>query len=113
MIDDSQLSFSLPSVSRKKVTAVFDGGRLSSDSGVMLLALVERRRNVAATLAALIADRRDPSHIRHTVAGRFLGRGQQASGDGVPANSRTPTSNRPVHLRRTLLGRRYNGPRRH
>ena len=61
MIDDSQLSFSLPSVSRKKVTAVFDGGRLSSDSGVMLLALVERRRNVAATLAALIADRRDPS----------------------------------------------------
>ena len=61
MIDDSQLSFSLPSVSRKKVTAVFDGGR---HSGVMLLALVERRRNVAA----LIADRRDPSHIRHTVA---------------------------------------------
>ncbi len=45
--------------------------------------------------------------------GRFLGRGQQASGDGVPANSRTPTSNRPIHLRRTLLGRRYNGPRRH
>jgi hypothetical protein len=41
MIDDSQLSFSLPSVSRKKVTALFDGDRLSSDSGVMLLALVE------------------------------------------------------------------------
>jgi signal transduction histidine kinase len=32
------------------------------------LALVERRRNVAATLAAPIADRRDPSHIRRTVA---------------------------------------------
>jgi Transposase DDE domain group 1 len=42
--------------------------RLSFDSGVMLLALVECRRNVAAALAALIADRRDPSHIRHTVA---------------------------------------------
>ena len=55
-IDDSQLSFSLPSVSCKKVAAVFDGGRLSSDGGVMVLALVERRRNVAATLAALIAD---------------------------------------------------------
>src|SRR5436190_1537270 len=68
MTDNSQLSFSLPSVSRKKVTAAFDGGRLSSDSGVMLLALAERRRNVAATLAALIADRRDPSHITHTVA---------------------------------------------
>jgi len=45
MIDDSQLSFSLASASRKKVTVAFDGGRLSSDSGVMLLALVERRSN--------------------------------------------------------------------
>jgi hypothetical protein len=34
---------SRPSVSRKKVTAAFDGGRLSSDGGVMLLALAERR----------------------------------------------------------------------
>jgi hypothetical protein len=47
MTDDNQLSFNLPSVSRKKVTAVFDGGRLSSDSGVMLLALADRRRAVA------------------------------------------------------------------
>ena len=68
MIDDSQLTFGLPSVSRKKVTAAFDGGRLSSDSGVMLLALADRRRKVADTLAAHIADRRDPSHITHTVA---------------------------------------------
>ena len=68
MTDDSQLSFSLPSVSRKKVTAAFDGGRLSSDSGVMLLALADRRRKIAATLAAHIADRRNPSHITHTVA---------------------------------------------
>jgi hypothetical protein len=34
MTDDNQLSVNLPSVSRKKVTAVFDGGRLSSGSGV-------------------------------------------------------------------------------
>ena len=68
MTDDNHLIFSLPSVLRKKVTAAFDGGRLSSDSGVMLLALAERRRKVAATLAALIADRRDASHITHTVA---------------------------------------------
>ena len=81
-----QLSFSLPSVSRKKVTAVFDGGRLPSDSGVMLLALVERRRNVAATLAALIADRRDPSHIRHTVADVLRAR-MSAIGRGYPDGS--------------------------
>ena len=49
MTDDSPLAFSLPAVSRKKVTAAFDGGRLSSDSGVTLLALAERRRAVAGT----------------------------------------------------------------
>src|SRR3954467_9999125 len=57
MTDDSQLSFNLPSVSRKKVTAAFDGDRLSSDSGVMLLALADRRRAVADTRVALIAVR--------------------------------------------------------
>src|SRR5215471_10569914 len=67
MTDDSPLAFSLPAISRKKVTAAFDGGRLSSDSGVTLLALAERRRAVAGTLAALIADPRDPAHITHTV----------------------------------------------
>src|SRR3954451_4885041 len=83
MTDDSQLSFHLPSVSRKKVTAAFDGGRLSSDSGVMLLALADRRRRVAETLAALIADPRDPSHIRYTVADVLRAR-MLAIGCGYP-----------------------------
>src|SRR6202051_4563159 len=80
---DDQLSFNLPSVSRKKVTAAFDGGRLSSDSGVMLLALADRRRAVADTLAALIADHRDPSHITHTVADVLRAR-MLAIGCGYP-----------------------------
>ena len=67
MTDDSSLTFFLPAVRRKKVTAAFDGGRLSSDSGVILLSLAERRRAVARTLAALIDDPRDPAHITHTV----------------------------------------------
>jgi hypothetical protein len=67
MTDDSPLAFSLPAVSRKKVTAAFDGGRLSSDSGVILLSLAERRRAIARTLAALIDDPRDPARITHTV----------------------------------------------
>ena len=83
MIDDSQLTFSLPSVSRKKVTAAFDGGRLSSDSGVMLLALADRRRKVSDTLAAVIADRRDRSHITHTVADVLRAR-MLAIGCGYP-----------------------------
>ena len=55
--DDNRLSFSLAiSVSRKKVTAAFDGGRASSDAGAMLRALAERCRKVADTHAAHIAD---------------------------------------------------------
>ena len=67
MTNDSPLSFALPAIARKKVIAAFDGGRLSSDSGVMLLGLAERRRALAQTFAALIADPRNPTHITHMV----------------------------------------------
>ena len=60
--------FSLPSVERKKITASFDGGRLSSDSGVMLFGLAERRTGIADRLAAEIADRRDPTRVVHTLS---------------------------------------------
>src|ERR1700759_724805 len=67
MIDDSLLPFSLPSVERKKVTAAFDGGRISSDGGVMLLGLAERRIRLADKLAAQIPDPRDPARITPTL----------------------------------------------
>jgi hypothetical protein len=41
--DDTFLPFSLPSVCQKKVTAAFDGGRLSSHGGVLLLSGADRR----------------------------------------------------------------------
>jgi hypothetical protein len=68
MIDDSLLPFSLPSVQRKKITAAFDGGRISSDGGVMLLALAERRMGIADRLAAEITDRRDPARVVHALS---------------------------------------------
>ncbi len=67
MPDDAPLTVPYPAVARKKITAAFDGGRLSSDSGVMLLSLAEKRRAVIKTLAPLIDDPRDPAHITHTV----------------------------------------------
>jgi len=42
MIDDKIPLFSFRPVHGKKVTAAFDGGRISSDGGVMLLAMAER-----------------------------------------------------------------------
>ena len=74
MPDDIPLSVPYPAVARKKITAAFDGGRLSSDSGAMLLSLAERRRAVIKTLAALIDDPRDPAHITHTVVDILSGR---------------------------------------
>jgi len=68
MIDDSLLPFSLPSVGRKKITAAFDGGRISSDGGVLLLALAERRMGIADRLAAEIIDRREPCRVVHALS---------------------------------------------
>ena len=56
---------------------------MSSDAGVMLLALAERCRKVADTLAAHIADRRDPLRITHTVADVLRAR-MLAIGCGYP-----------------------------
>src|SRR5262249_4997855 len=68
MTEDTLLPFSLPSVERKKVAASFDGGRLSSDGCVMLLALAERRIGIADRLAAEFVDRRDPARVVHTLS---------------------------------------------
>jgi len=68
MTDDNLLPFSFPAVCRKKVTAAFDGGRITSDGGVMLLSMAERRLGVAERLARRFPDRRDPLRITHTLA---------------------------------------------
>jgi hypothetical protein len=65
MSDDSLLPFSFPAVHRKKITAAFDGGRITSDGGVMLLAQAERRLGIAERLAQVIPDRRDQDRVIH------------------------------------------------
>ena len=68
MTEDTLLPFAFPAVARKKVTAAFDGGRITSDGGVMLLAAADRRLGICTKLAAEIADRRDPDRVVHLVA---------------------------------------------
>ena len=60
--------FTLPSTGGKKVTAAFDGGLISTDGGVLLLAGADKRLGLIDTLAALIPDYRDPDRITHPVA---------------------------------------------
>ena len=68
MSDFNLLPFTFPAVGRKPVTAAFDGGRLTLDGGVMLLAMAERRLGIAERLAHCFPDRRDPLRITHTLA---------------------------------------------
>ena len=66
MAEDSVAGFRFPAVCRKKVAAAFDGGRLTSDGGVLLLAQAERAMGIAGHLAGCIA--RDQSRVVHGVA---------------------------------------------
>jgi hypothetical protein len=68
MCDNMTAPFLFPAVGRKEVTAAFDGGRITSDGGVMLLAAAECRLGIADRLAGLIADPRNPLFVTHSIA---------------------------------------------
>ena len=68
MNHDTLLPFLFPAVRGKKITAAFDGGRITSDGGVMVLAGAERRIGISERLAAVIADRRDPVRVVHLLS---------------------------------------------
>jgi len=68
MSDTTAVPFGFPALCRKKVTVAFDGGRLTSDGGVLLLAQVEQRLGLADRLAKCIEDPRDPAAVRHSIA---------------------------------------------
>ena len=71
MEEDALLRFAFPAVARKKVSAAFDGGMLSSDAGVLLLRNVEKQLGIAQRLAGCLRDKRDPEAIKHTIAEMF------------------------------------------
>jgi len=64
----------LSAISAKKIEAKFDGGRLSSDGGVMLLREADRRLGLCERLAGCIVDERDQALVTHTMADLFRAR---------------------------------------
>jgi hypothetical protein len=58
----------LSAIAGRMVHANFDGGRLTSDAGVLVLAEIDRRLGIAERLARCIADPRAPERVHHTVA---------------------------------------------
>jgi hypothetical protein len=60
--------FDSSSVAGKGVRIAFDGDRLTSDVGVLLLADIERWLGIAERLARCLEDPRSPERIHHTLA---------------------------------------------
>lgn len=68
MTDPALLSLSFPAIRSRKVTGAFDGGAITSDAGVLLLAQAERRMGIVDRLAVLIPDDRNPARVVHGLA---------------------------------------------
>jgi hypothetical protein len=68
MAENNGLLPGFPAVCGKPVHVAFDGGRLTSDGGVLMLAEIERRLGLAERLAKCIDDPRDPAAIEHPIA---------------------------------------------
>ena len=67
-VQDNQRRLSFASVSGKQVEAVFDGGALTSDMGVMALREVASQTGILSRIVAALTDRRHPSYEDHTMA---------------------------------------------
>ncbi len=68
MVDSTPLLPGLSPVQGKVIVARFDGGRLSSEGGLLTLREIERRLAVADRLAGCLTDPRAPEKVVHRLA---------------------------------------------
>ena len=59
------------SIGKRKVTAVFDGGNLTSDSGVLFLNRIDERLGLSRRMAEVLSDRRQEGKIQHCLRDLF------------------------------------------
>jgi len=62
---NSQLSFGL--LHRKQIVGAFDGGDISSDGGLMLVAEADDALGLTRKLSAVLSDQRQPGKVRHSL----------------------------------------------
>jgi len=70
-VQDTHHKLSLARLGGKRMEAAFDGGLLTSDSGVMLLREVASRMGILDRIVKALTDRRHPGYVEHP-----LGEGQ-------------------------------------
>ena len=71
----------------KRVEAAFDGGLLTSDSGVMLLREVEARVGISDRIVKVVGDRRHPGYVAHPLADLVRQRVFQMAEDANDCNA--------------------------
>jgi hypothetical protein len=74
MVETTPCLPGLSPVAGKLLTATFDGGRLSSDGGVIVLREIANRLGLAETITAPLPDERDPLRVSHSTADMALAR---------------------------------------
>ena len=67
-VQDTHHKVSFARLGGKRVEAAFDGGLLTSDSGVMLLREVEARLGISDRIVKAVGDRRHPGYVEHPLA---------------------------------------------
>jgi len=67
MTECTAATLQFSSLFRRKILADFNGGRLTSDAGAVLLREAARRTGLVEALAACISDPREPAHFTHEV----------------------------------------------
>jgi Transposase DDE domain group 1 len=66
-MDCCQLAIDLPNLSRKPIALDFGGGDLSSDAGLIPLALADQQMQLTKQMANALHDPRDPRRIDHSL----------------------------------------------
>jgi len=59
--------YNLPFHTDRKITVEFDGGRISSDSGLLALSLVDQSHHLSSSFAQCVHDDRDQRYVQHSV----------------------------------------------
>lgn len=95
-MNSSQLAMEFPLLSRKLLQVDFDGGHLSSDGGLVLLAQLDRRLRITERVAACVNDPRLNERVLHPLLDLLRQRIYQIAAGYEDANDATALRADPV-----------------